>query len=109
MAQRFFMKVALNCNACNVAGILDQLQVGRVGMTDLTIVDGESAEDFTFTRKQGARPNGANTIRQKEVTIVVPNGLPEDVSNVDRLPPINSGAAGTAFRANRHGPYICSK
>lgn len=42
MAQRFFVNVALDCDACNVAGILDQPQAGRAGMTDLTIMDGES-------------------------------------------------------------------
>src|SRR5580704_3813447 len=72
MPQRPFMMVPLNCDPCNVAGVLDQLQVDGVWIAHLTIKDGESAEDLTFTRKQGARPNGANTIGLEEVTIVVP-------------------------------------
>src|SRR5580704_6925696 len=109
MPQRPFMMVPLNCDPCNVAGVLDQLQVDGVWIAHLTIKDGESAEYPTFARKQGARPNGANTIGLEEVTIVVPKRVVEDVGNEHRLPPIDSRAAGCAVGANRRAPDAGSK
>src|SRR5579863_7528522 len=103
------MKVPLHRDPCNLASILDHLQVDGVGTAHLTIMDGESAEDLTLTREQGSRPNGTNTVRQEPVTIIVPNRLPQDVCNVDRLPPIYGSAAGGAFRANRHPPGVFGK
>src|SRR5579863_12661 len=109
MLQRFLMDVPLNCDAGNVAGILDQLEVEGVRFTHLTRKDGERAEDLAFPREQGVRPNCTNAIRQYQVTIVVPNGLPADVGNIDRFPPINRRAAGRTFRAYSRRPYFCSK
>ena len=74
MSQSFLVNVPLDCDTCNVAGIFDQLQVDGVGIPDFTIKDGEGAEDLTFTREQGSRPNGANPIRPEQVAIVVPKG-----------------------------------
>ena len=63
MPQRLFIHVPLNGDAGNVAGILDQLQVDGVRIAHFAIKDGERAEDLTFAREQGPRPNGTNTIR----------------------------------------------
>src|SRR5580698_1277749 len=109
MPQRLLIKVPLNRDPCDVAGILDHLQVDGVRTAHLTIVDGESTEDLTFAREQGSRPNGTNTVRQDAVTIIVPNRLTQDVGNIDRLSPIYGRAAGGAFRANRHSPCVFGK
>jgi hypothetical protein len=50
--------VLLNCDTRNVAGILDQLQVDGVRIADFTIKEGEIAQDLTFAREEGARPDG---------------------------------------------------
>src|SRR5580704_11899685 len=109
MPQRLLMKVPLNGDPRNLAGAIDQLQVEGVGSAHLTIKDGESAEDLAFAREQGTRPNGANTIGLKKVTIVVPKRVVEDVGDKHRLPPIDGRAAGCPFRANIRGPDVRGK
>src|SRR5437773_2922771 len=104
--QRYCLQMPLNCNSCNVARVLDQLQIERVRIMHLTIKDGKRAEHLTSAGEQGARPNGANTVRCDEVTIVVPNRLAENVGYIHRLPAINGCAAGCSFRAHAHAPYI---
>src|ERR1700735_4607516 len=103
------MKMPLNCDPCNVAGTLDQLQVDGVRIAHLTIKDGESPEDLTFTREQRSRPNGANTIRLKKVTIFLPKGGVKDVSNINRLSPIDGCAARGASWPDRRAPDVGSK
>src|ERR1700683_2600631 len=104
MPQGFFMKVTFNCDAGDVAGVLDQLQVGAIRVANVTVKNGKSPEDFAFTREQGPGPNRPNPKRHDAVAVIVPTGLAQDVGNVDRLPPINCGAAGCAFRADRREP-----
>src|SRR5215468_2244467 len=109
MPQGFLMNVPLNCDPCNLACVLDQLQVCTVRMTNLSVKNCKSTEHFAFTREQGPGPNGPNPIRHDSVTIVVPTRLLEDVGNINRLPPINRCAAGCAFRPNKRTPRCCRK
>src|SRR5580658_6547668 len=109
MPQSFLVYVPLDCDTCNMAGILDQLQVESVGIPHFAIKDGESAEDLALPREQGARPNGANTIRQHPVTIVVPGRLLENVGNIDRLPAIDCSTARCAVRTNQGAPHVRGK
>src|SRR5258708_25867413 len=66
-------------------------------------------ESLALGCEYGSRPKGTSFIRQHALTIVVPNGVGQNVGHIHRLPPINRCAAGSAFRTNRHGPYLSAE
>ncbi len=60
-------------------------------------------------RMERAQPERSESVRQDPVAIIVPDRLSQDVSNINRLPPINGRAAGGAFLANRHSSRVFDK
>ena len=100
--QAFLIEVALNRDSRDMAGILDQLQIGGTRATRFTIMNGESPEDFTLARKQGSRPHCTNSKRQEQMTIMIPDGVVENIGHIYRLSSINSCAAGSTFWTDKH-------
>src|SRR5262249_54245391 len=76
---------------------------------NVMVEDGKGAERVAVAREQGTSPDRANSVCQHEVTVVVPDGVGEDVGGIHRLPPIDGGAAGCARRRNSHWPYVVAK
>ena len=109
MAKGFLVHVPLNCDARNVAGILDQLEIDGAWITHFTIMDGERSQDVSCAREERSRPNGTDAKWQNAVTIVIPNGVLADVCHIDRLPPINGCAARGAFWANERRSHAFRK
>ena len=69
-SQLLFVPVPLNRDASDVARVLNQLDVVGRGASWFTIIDRKRTRSFAFACEQGARPNGANSIRDHAVTIV---------------------------------------
>src|SRR6266478_2613053 len=100
-SQLFFIDVTLNCDSDNVAGVFNQFQVGRIRAAHFTVINGERAQHRALAREHRPRPACAQTIRQCQMPVLVPEGIAEDVSHIDRLPAIDGRAAATLFRSNR--------
>ncbi len=112
-SQLFFIDVTLNCDSDNVAGVFNQFQVGRIRAAHFTVINGERAQHRALAREHRPRPACAQTIRQCQMPVLVPEGIAEDVSHIDRLPAIDGRAAATLFRSNRRaiqsGDIGCGK
>src|SRR5580704_12791709 len=89
-----------------MTGVLDHLQISVIWATHFTIMNGERSQGLTFARKQRPRPHRTNSKRQEPVTIVFPNRVFEYVTCIYWLPSINSCAARSPLRANKHRPCL---
>src|SRR5262245_10631768 len=109
MSQRVFTPVALDGDSRDVTGVLYQVQIASARAAHVAIQDRKCAENLAVTCEQGARPDRANAIGRHEVTVVVPDGISENVGHVYRLPSIDGCPARGTARGNRHASYVSAE
>src|SRR6185312_9452368 len=89
--------------------MLNQLNIGGGRAAHLAIKNSERSEQLAPACEQRPRPHGTNSIRQHQVTIVIPNGVAKNIGNKYRSSSKGGSAAGSALGTDIHRPNLSAK
>src|SRR5271168_4844777 len=83
-----------------MGGVSNQLQMRLTGHARLAIVDGKSSQDAAILRGNRSGPTGPQTVRQRQMTELRPQGVSCDVGDDHLLSPVDGRAARSGASAD---------
>jgi hypothetical protein len=97
-----FGQLALDRNAGDVGGDIDEARLGVVWFAHVLRIHRERAEDRATVRKNRRRPAGAKSVREGQVPIILPQWIRHNVGDDDGRPPMGGSAARASIGTDRH-------